>query len=445
MTNKPPKIPSEGWRKSYLWGPHSCFVWVVLWLFCVVLSWYIFGVAGRRSSGRRMTELLDRYGEEVSCDVRNDHIGTSGGHVRMPVQILLFFRWFLWHGHLWDLERTTAREGMASLQSPVHFMRYGKVQDVFVVFWGWRGRGRWGKHRRRWKSRRTRAVFGCYRLSAEFVKGSIFGLGCGGLGRQWGMLGLGLWRGGWLAIWNLRAWVWWRQFIKSLTFGHVHLWTLGGREIVCCVITTLSTLSLVLGIAQGVRIEEFPKNRKPRTSNGGLDSSVGHLSKPPVFPNHPVPGRNLLPPKMGLLGGRHVCPSTISNSATPSLVNHFEVQNDPSFLHFPGFDFTIQNADSFWERTDCRTGRKRTGGADCLVWAGQGPTCHAMAAVNVFLQFGLSGARLQFSVGRGGWGVGWCSRGRRKLGMLLRTSVLELRDSWGSLCNLCSWLNNWEK
>lgn len=69
-----------------------------------------------------------------------------------------------------------------------------------------------------------------------------------------------------------------------------------------------------------------------------------------LFPNDAIPGWDFRPPRERLR-----CPSTCYSTVF-GFVNDLQVQDYASSLHLPWFNPAVEDADSFRERRDGRTG-----------------------------------------------------------------------------------------
>lgn len=79
-----------------------------------------------------MAKLFDGDSEEVSCNVRDNHVSALGSHFWMPVQ-LLFLRGLLRYRNLGKLGLPMATKMVVPLASSVTSVWNREVKDVLVV------------------------------------------------------------------------------------------------------------------------------------------------------------------------------------------------------------------------------------------------------------------------------------------------------------------------
>lgn len=111
----------------------------------------------------------------------------------------------------------------------------------------------------------------------------------------------------------------------------------------------------------------------------GLERSIGNVS---LLPNNAITGRDVL-------ASWHDIPAACSVPTPASLINDLQVEDDASSLDLPGFDSTVEDADSLGEGGDVQAGREAAWVREGVchgIKAGKRAPGHAVAAVNVFLQ-----------------------------------------------------------
>lgn len=103
--------------------------------------------------------------------------------------------------------------------------------------------------------------------------------------------------------------------------------------------------------ASTLQPKRLPVHREAQHLQRGLERSIGCLS---FLPNDAIAGRDVLASCCNI-------PAACGCTTPTWLVNDLQVEDDPTPLDLPGFDSTVEDADSLRERRNMRARGEATG------------------------------------------------------------------------------------